>query len=1323
MQQLQAAYFLEGINKLFNKETNKEELNKIKNLLSYFDLKTETDISTSESPDSVVATINNILVRGLPTIPSTFIEDIFSTVFHKTKKVQNKNNFSYNFINDEYKNYIYRALHIIEPRLNLKELKKRISFSKSDNDKNEKEDFLFKVLPEFIGEYFVQLITCDRTFKSIISNSEEIKEEVTLEKYPYWNDKIDFSLETPFVKADKLGFMIDIDNSQYVDNTDYLQETQKNKTLTKIKWEEILRLNKVDLVNAQEKIEKLQNFSYNKHFDNLRRNFKNPIYNTNSGLDALQLALSPLAIARVQKTILQFILSQHLDLNAKQWDIAIIERDVPAAFLAIEDLKKQFSKLFLLEGKKRKLPKINLTIYYTKEFKNTELNLLYQGEKKLIGQFLSNTTYDLLIDLSVLEYSNFATAEIKYRAKHIAVIRSVSYINSSRKFITTNLSQYQNIVNKNIEKTENEEDLEIELQDSLNFFLKNIFRGNNLTTKQLDFINSALQLENVLLNGLFDGEQTVFYQLAAILQPAISIIVNPNMTIMKEQFDKIREMGIDGAIYINSSQTKVYDKQKAFNKFTNKEALFSYISADRFEIEVFRKKLSEMINSKSLFAYLIIDGIHSISEWSHSYINSYRTLYQNVAKCIKQKNETSLPVLGFTATASHDVVCDIKTRIKFEDKNIIYQKTDLSNLTFKFAKTEDTEIKESEYSDSVEDRILVKENYLTQNLENISNTLIYCHKPKKILTKLQYNNRYSNIDIYEGTIDNQINKIGEFASRKSYKNYKDFKSNKLDLLISTDCLATAAYKKDIREGVFFNTPSSLENFAEQINIIGNDGQPANCIFLIDKYEDGLTAFNFKQKYKNKEKDLSIVNELLTEINYPTVQLSEILLEKVEKEFEVIIVLESQPTSKPSQLYVYSESQDILYGFIDYETNSIKIKASEFTKDIAERILMFLKQKIESIINKDDNLFEILNKKNKRPNKKGIEKLIAELDIGGKSSLIIDFHNESFDKIQYYIENTLRTILKRETIINIYNNTYDFDSFLKELSLQTTFDLEYVYGEYKNKLIELYSKTRNFYETYKSLQRLLTIGVIDCISVDYNKHNFLIHFTKKPDNVYYVNILERLNLFLTNDKVLDLFEKIPDSGNTAIKRSANFYINFIHNNIVVKHKNSLENVNNFISENKLNNNEIINFVTNFYSAKYLYELDQNLKLNFETVKKMINKIDATNDNLLHLLNSTEILMEKNPDNYTLLILNGYASLILANENDEILIENLQKLTDGLSLLRLDEKLLNDKYLKDVEWVMEKLFDNNIELKEKIESIFSLKLHNSWLYYFNRKFTNK
>lgn len=65
-----------------------------------------------------------------------------------------------------------------------------------------------------------------------------------------------------------------------------------------------------------------------------------------------QLALSPFAITRVQKTIVECIPRGILNIQDTEWNISIIERDVPCGYLAIEDLQQMMMNLFLLKGVK-----------------------------------------------------------------------------------------------------------------------------------------------------------------------------------------------------------------------------------------------------------------------------------------------------------------------------------------------------------------------------------------------------------------------------------------------------------------------------------------------------------------------------------------------------------------------------------------------------------------------------------------------------------------------------------------------------------------------------------------------------------------------------------------------------------------------------------------------------------------------------------------------------------------------------------------------------------------------------------------------------------
>ena len=103
----------------------------------------------------------------------------------------------------------------------------------------------------------------------------------------------------------------------------------------------------------------------NDYFKQLAQNYKKPLLNTEKGIDAIVYALTPLAVARTQRAIIEAIITGDLKLDSNIWNIIVVERDVPCAYLAVKSLNELFSYLYQLKGENKKLPKINLQIYNT----------------------------------------------------------------------------------------------------------------------------------------------------------------------------------------------------------------------------------------------------------------------------------------------------------------------------------------------------------------------------------------------------------------------------------------------------------------------------------------------------------------------------------------------------------------------------------------------------------------------------------------------------------------------------------------------------------------------------------------------------------------------------------------------------------------------------------------------------------------------------------------------------------------------------------------------------------------------------------------------
>ena len=195
--------------------------------------------------------------------------------------------------------------------------------------------------------------------------------------------------------------------------------------------------------------------------------------------------LSPFGIARIQKALIKALKKGLIEINQPQVSIAIIERDLPCGKLAIDDLLLQIKHLSILQnGEELQLPKFDIHIFNTVEFENAKLNRT--NNCKLFSDNLDFKGFDLLIDISVLNYETFLNRPINSLARQTIIIKSLHHTEEKHKF-----NFYPSIEYKNV--PENLSNANIE---HLNFFLRSFFRKQSFREGQVEIVAKALQKRN-----------------------------------------------------------------------------------------------------------------------------------------------------------------------------------------------------------------------------------------------------------------------------------------------------------------------------------------------------------------------------------------------------------------------------------------------------------------------------------------------------------------------------------------------------------------------------------------------------------------------------------------------------------------------------------------------------------------------------------------------------------------------------------------------------------------------------------------------------------
>lgn len=634
-EQFFAGYILDSIAQEYSESDKKDLAESLYHSLSCFDVKSNIPLDYNSNADSKLAVLANIISRGLPTKAPILLENTFADIFHISTKPEEGNVLDYKSTHKVSVREIYEALHIIDPRFD-------VNFYNGDMlGSSFEKGFIESYLKGSPSEYLIQIFEPQRQLSSIV--------DIPDKKFSK-DQRVDFALEIPYGEA-RTGFILEMDGSRYHSNIfSRINDERRDRMSLQGGWDTY-------------RIEQLNDMAFMKNWETdaasveylkiIKSNFEKKL--NGQWLNTLQIVLAPLAIARVERMLVEAMMSGAISLEADVWSIAVVERDIPCAALAIKDLREKYEHICELAGSEDKMPKIQLSIVSTDEFKDSPLHL---GNKVITR--IPEDHFDLCIDISMLLRDNIDALPLNVDTDTIYLIRSSHYKKRERTICTAENIQYPPLVHKdgtgsytNIEEREN----------VLTYFLRDIFRKPSFRPGQLPILSHTLADKTTI--GLLPtgGGKSLTYQLSCMLQPGVSVIVDPLVSLMVDQVRGLRDARIDACDCVNAGM-EAKEKARKLNKLQNGSVIFMLLSPERFMMENFRLSLLTMTDKNHVyFSYGIIDEVHCVSEWGHDFRTSYLHLGRNMINFMKTKSGRPLSIIGLTATASFDVLADVEREL------------------------------------------------------------------------------------------------------------------------------------------------------------------------------------------------------------------------------------------------------------------------------------------------------------------------------------------------------------------------------------------------------------------------------------------------------------------------------------------------------------------------------------------------------------------------------------------------------------------------------------------------------------------------------------
>lgn len=701
--------------------------------------------------------------------------------------------------------------------------------------------------------------------------------------------------------------------------------------------------------------------------------------------DNLQLTYSPISIARLQKTIIEALLVEKLDVNKKEWNVLVKENDVPCAALALADLALIFNNLTSLSVNydNIKFPKINLEIIGTAKYINSHLHF---GIKPVTDAKTNqkNKIYDLVIDISMTQFKeNQKFSEFKCKNDCYFFIRSAKAKKGRRHIYTTDTIEYKSLVKKDAKG--NHIDID-ENKNKLQYFVRLLFRKNDFRSGQLPILNRALQNKSVI--GLIPtgGGKSLTYQLAAMLQPGITLIIDPLRSLMKDQYDGLINLGIDTCTFINSSLSSK-EKNERERQMETSQMQFVFLSPERLCIFKFRERLKNMRDMNVYFSYGVIDEVHCVSEWGHDFRFSYLHLGRNLYNYVLPKNKDKrLALFGLTATASFDVLADVERELSGNgaftldsDTVVRYENTNRLELQYRIEKIDPLQpprnnwdvyksknievanyiskipslVNELQNSEAIEkikkrfiereglteatDKIQIqeilkaklntnfKDTWLDPNLQYEQGGIVFCpHRKGSLGVKDSAANK--------GVASSIINYLpckdtGTFLGGDEMSDQDKFINNDLGIMVATKAFGMGIDKSNVRFTVNVNHSSSLESFVQEAGRAGRDKKMALATILYSDFLDvdkDVVMYFHNNTFKGAKHEKQVMIDLLSKKSINYFKTDDDTIEELETN-NVFGFLDLLLTSKPSQSIVSFISYVNESNYNKYENNGVSYK--------------------------------------------------------------------------------------------------------------------------------------------------------------------------------------------------------------------------------------------------------------------------------------------------------------------------------------------------------------------------------------------------------------